>query len=77
MTVTADLSASQALDLPGTPPPALRRSYGALTGSQRAAVRPHLLGGTSADYLADWFRRAGAPVGATTLKTYRRSLKGA
>lgn len=28
--------------------------------------------GPSADWLADWFKRAGLPVGATTIKTYRR-----
>lgn len=34
----------------------------------------HLRGGTSADYLSDWLKRCGAPVSATTLKKYRRSL---
>lgn len=40
----------------------------------RAAFRKHLEGGTSADYLADWLKRFGHPVSATTIRTYRRAV---
>lgn len=61
--------------LPGTPPPVLRSAYEALTPERRAALLPHLIGKTGTDYLSDWLRRAGVPVGATTVKSYRRSLR--
>lgn len=35
----------------------------------------HLRGGTSANYLADWLKRAGCPVGATTIKDYRKKVQ--
>lgn len=60
--------------LPGNPPPVLREALGRHDAERRAAFIEHLTGGTSADYLADWLRRAGTPVGATTIKHYRRSL---
>jgi hypothetical protein len=34
----------------------------------------HLLGGTSADWLAEALTEHGAPVGATTIKAYRRRI---
>jgi hypothetical protein len=34
----------------------------------------HLLGGTSADWLAETLTEHGAPVGATTIKAYRRRI---
>lgn len=61
--------------LPGEVPPALEAAFLALSEPRQEALLPHLLGGTSADYLSDWFRRAGSPVGATTIKTYRQKLR--
>ena len=39
-----------------------------------AAFMTHLRGGTSANWLSDWLTRAGHPVGATTLKDYRKKV---
>lgn len=62
--------------LPGTPPPTLARVWGDLSGVERALVREHILQGTSADWLADTLREFGYTVSATTIRSYRRSLKG-
>lgn len=43
-----------------------------LSDERREAFLAHYRGGTSADYLSDWLTRAGAPVGATTIKRLRR-----
>ncbi|MEU8327279.1 hypothetical protein [Micromonospora sp. NPDC048839] len=45
-----------------------------MTGDTQAAFLPHLLGTTPAEYLADWLHRAGTPVSASTIRTYRRAL---
>lgn len=37
----------------------------------------HLQGGTSAEWLAETLTEAGAPIGATTIKAYRRKLRAA
>lgn len=63
------------LDLPGDPPPVLRDAYGPMAVPYKEAVLDHLLGGTSADWLSGWFKRYGTPVGSTTIKTYRASLR--
>ena len=55
-------------------PPALNDALAGLGGVRREAFLSHLHGGTSADYLADWLKRAGVPVSATTIKVYRRSI---
>ena len=60
--------------LPGRPGARLAATWNALPEQHRTALRPHLLGTTSADYLADWLGRAGHPISASTLRTYRRSL---
>lgn len=60
--------------LPGRPPHVLQAAYGALEPALRAALLPHLLGGTGADRVSGWLREAGHPVGATSIKNYRRSL---
>lgn len=60
--------------LPGSPGPKLRDAWNAMSVDMRTAFRPHLLRGTSAEYLADWLRRNGTPVSASTIRTYRRSL---
>jgi hypothetical protein len=62
-------------ELPGTPGPRLRDAWDAMTEATRAAFRLHLLGDTSAEYLADWLGRHGTPVSASTIRTYRRSLR--
>jgi len=62
------------LEFPGTPPPALLDAVGRLDDERQEAFFTHLIGGTSADYLSDWMKRAGAPIGATTIKNYRRTL---
>ena len=64
-------------ELPGTPGRRLRAAYDAMTEVTRAAFRPHLLGDTSAEYLAGWLTRHGTPVSASTIRTYRRSLRQA
>lgn len=61
-------------DLPGIPPERLQAVYGALTPSQRAALRDALERGVSAESLARVLRRHGHQIGETTIKTYRRSL---
>jgi hypothetical protein len=43
----------------------------------REAFLAHLRGGTSAAWLADWLTRAGHPVGATTIKDYRKRVANA
>lgn len=63
--------------LPGTVPPVLREALSRHDAERRKALIEHLLGGTSADYLAGWLKRAGTPVGPTTIKAYRRSLREA
>ncbi|GGK13401.1 hypothetical protein GCM10010124_02440 [Pilimelia terevasa] len=60
--------------LPGHPGPRLAAAWMALTPARRAALAPHLLGTTSADYVAGWLARAGHQVSASTIRTYRRSL---
>ena len=41
----------------------------------REAFLSHLHEGTSASWLSDWLTRAGHPVGATTLKDFRRKVR--
>ena len=61
--------------LPGNPPPVLTQALQKLDRPRRSALIPHLVADTSDNYLSDWLRRAGVPVSATTIKSYRRSLK--
>jgi hypothetical protein len=68
------MSERAATALPGSPPPVLDAALRSHSEERRAALVQHILGGTSADWLSDWFKRAGTPVGATTIKTYRSSL---
>lgn len=70
------MSASNSLGLPGTPPPTLAALYGALSPVSQGALKAHLLGGTSADWLAAILREEGFAISATTIRTYRRSLRG-
>lgn len=41
----------------------------------RNAFLAHLKGGTSATWLSEWMTKAGHPMGATTIKDFRRRLK--
>lgn len=63
------------MDLPGTPGPTLIDIYSGLTLEERDALVPHLIGTTSADWLASILRIHGHDVSATTIRTYRRSLR--
>ena len=61
--------------LPGSPGPSLEEIWGALSEDERAALRPHLLGETSADWLANVLREHGHNISASSLRTYRRALR--
>lgn len=60
--------------LPTPMPPVLSEALGKQSPERREAFAEHFLGGTPAEYLSDWLRRAGTPVGATTIKRYRRAV---
>lgn len=60
--------------LPGRPPARVKECLSALSPRAREAFLEHLVGGTSAEWLAGWLKRAGHPVSATTLKVYRRTF---
>jgi hypothetical protein len=62
-------------NLPGAPGRRLRAAWDAMTDPVRVAFAAHLLGDTSAEYLAGWLTRAGTPVSASSIRTYRRSLR--
>ena len=62
------------LTLPGTPGPVLTGVWRALSPSERNALLPHLIGATSADWLADCLQKFGHSVSASTIRTYRRRL---
>lgn len=61
--------------LPGTPGKAISSVWEALSASERAALLPHLLGGSPADWLARTLTEHGHQIGATTIKDYRRALR--
>ncbi|MCX2949965.1 hypothetical protein [Lentzea sp. NEAU-D7] len=61
--------------LPGTPGPTLAALWDGLTSDQRAALRPHLLGTTSADWLTTVLREHGLTVSASTIRNYRRATR--
>lgn len=61
--------------LPGTPPPTLRALCESLDPATRASVQEHVVGGTSAEWLALVLTEHGHRIGATTIKRYRRSLR--
>jgi hypothetical protein len=63
------------LALPGTPPPALTAFYDRLSPALQGALKSHLLGGTSAEWLAKTLTEEGFRISATTIRTYRRNLK--
>lgn len=53
----------------------VRVALHAMDEDTRSAFLAHLEGGTSANYLSDWLKRFGHPTSATTIKTYRASLR--
>jgi hypothetical protein len=61
--------------LPGNPGTRLQSAWNAMNEPTRAVFRVHLLGDTSAEYLADWLGRSGTAVSASTIRTYRRSMR--
>ncbi|WP_371671201.1 hypothetical protein OG985_28430 [Streptomyces sp. NBC_00289] len=62
-------------DLPGSPGPTLKRIYEELEPDARETVVLRLLDGSSAERLALVLRRHGHTVSASTIRTYRRSLR--
>jgi len=63
------------LALPGTPGPALSALWRLLSGPEKAALLPHLLGGTSSEWLAATLHAAGYQLSSTSIKKYRRELR--
>ncbi|MFF4244280.1 hypothetical protein ACFYY2_07370 [Streptomyces sp. NPDC001822] len=61
--------------LPGEPGPTLKRLYEELEPDARETLVVRLLGGSSAERLALVLRRHGHTVSASTIRTYRRSLR--
>jgi hypothetical protein len=61
--------------LPGTPGARIQSLWTRLTASERRALLPHLIKTTPADWLAQVLTDQGHPIGATTIKVYRRSLR--
>lgn len=63
--------------LPGKPGQTLARVWSELSDAQRDALLPHVIGGTSAEWLALELTNAGHRIGATSIKVYRRALREA
>lgn len=63
------------MPLPGSAGPALDKIWTDLGERERDLFFDHLFGGTSADWLATTLRKWGHDVSATTIRTYRRSLR--
>ncbi|MGW1558288.1 hypothetical protein ACWCQ1_17460 [Streptomyces sp. NPDC002144] len=61
--------------LPGEPGPTLKRLYEELEPDVRETVLVRLLDGSSAERLALVLRKHGHRVSASTIRTYRRSLR--
>ncbi|MEU9126555.1 hypothetical protein AB0D08_00305 [Kitasatospora sp. NPDC048540] len=61
--------------LPGNPGPSLAAIFDSMSLGEQLALVPHLLGETSADWLAGVLRKYGHEVSATTIRTYRRALR--
>jgi len=61
--------------LPGTPGKALTAIWNRLTATDRNALLPHLIGSTPAEWLASVLSDKGYAISASTIRTYRRSLR--
>lgn len=55
-------------------PQVLQSALNAIGEPGATSFLAHLKGGTSANYLSNWLKRAGHPVSATTLKAYRKEI---
>ena len=53
----------------------LEAIYGSLEAGERAALLAHLLGGTSAEWLAQTLTECGHPIGRSSIKRTRQKLK--
>lgn len=62
------------LELPGNPPALLERIWGDLSGFERDVLFPHLVGHTSAEWVAHTLTENGYKISATSIRAYRRSL---
>ncbi|WJN62665.1 hypothetical protein [Streptomyces phage phiScoe10] len=62
------------MPLPGNCP-SLENIWQKLNDRERDLFFDHLFGGTSADWLATTLRKYGHDVSASTIRTYRRSLR--
>ncbi|GLZ81433.1 hypothetical protein Afil01_62400 [Actinorhabdospora filicis] len=65
------------MTLPGAPGPTITAISEALTDDARAAFLDRLLGAMPAERLAAILRRHGFTVSASTIRTYRRSVRRA
>lgn len=61
--------------LPGRPGPKLEAIYQAMTEEERTTFLPVLTGPSPADWLSDLLHSVGHEVSASTIRTYRRSLR--
>ena len=63
------------MTLPVKPTGRLAEVLAAVNPNARKALEAHLLGGTSADWLSTVLTSEGYPIGASTVKSYRRAVK--
>jgi len=61
--------------LPVKPTGRLAEILKAVNPNARKALEKHLLGGTSAEWLSTVLTGEGYPIGASTIKAYRRAVK--
>jgi hypothetical protein len=60
-------------DLPDYAPPSVVALWDELTPEQREALLPRILGRSPVDRLVEALRKAPRPIGATTIKNFRRA----
>ena len=46
-----------------------------IPASARGPLQDHLLGGTSAEWIAETLKEEGYPIGASTIRTWRRNTR--
>ena len=63
------------MTLPVKPTGRLAEILKAVNPNARKALEKHLLGGTSADWLATVLASEGYPISASTIRTYRQGVK--
>ena len=64
-----------AMTLPVKPTGRLAEILKAVNPNARKALEMHLLGGTSADWLATVLASEGYPISASTIRSYRQGIK--